>query len=206
MSAHFPTFAKGMPSGRICRLAGNSPLCLLTIIWGAFLSGCSMYRSGFNNLIVAPSQFQIHHDRRATERFHQQIAREALAEQQAAHPGQRFSVDYAAGFEYGVIEYLTNGGVTGPPLLPPRPYWKLASRSGTDNEAAQQWLLGATDGRERAIASGLRTVANVPSSIPMGSTEREILRPRELEALPPPITRGTPPENASDQTGRVSLK
>lgn len=83
---------------------------MFTILLGKTLSGCSMYRSGLYNLVVASSQFRTHHDRCATEHCHPQIARDLLAARAAALPDQAPSVDYAKGFKVGVVDSMTNGG------------------------------------------------------------------------------------------------
>jgi hypothetical protein len=184
--------------GRSCRyLQISIGYFVFTILLGTTLSGCSMYRSGFNNLVVAPSQFRQHHDRCATEHFHRQIARDLLAARAAAQPDQTPSVDYAKGFEEGVVDYLTNGGPESPPLIPPRSYWKISQRHSTHNAAAQQWLAGAADGRAQAAASGQRNLALVPSSIPLDTwpMSQTYVSP-EPEQLPPPIESPASPSAA----------
>ena len=128
------------------------------------VTGCSMYRAGFENLINAPSQFQIQHDRRATERHHRDAAHEALAEWKRSDVNGAATVDYADGFEQGVVDFLTYGGNAPPPVLPPRKYWRLGRRAKTGNLAAEQWLQGAADGRSFAMESGQRDAAVVPAS------------------------------------------
>lgn len=168
-------------------------ICLLwkPNIWGLLLisgytviSGCSMYRSGYQNLVVAPSQFQFHRDRRATEKYHQQLARQAITELQT-HGGQgHLSDDYLAGYEAGIVSYLTDGGNVAPPLLPPRSYWKIGARTGTENAAAQQWLSGASDGREFAATSGMRSLATLPSSLSLAPPHAPVPARNGPEVLP----------------------
>lgn len=179
--------------------------CLI-LSGGLILSGCSMYQAGFENLIVAPSQFHLHKDRRATERYHRELAAEALAELQQTHPRRDYTVDYRAGYEAGVVDYLTNGGTTAPPLLPPRYYWTLGARTTTEHSAAQQWLSGATDGRAHAESSGLRSLAVVPASPVISNASPPLpTRSPSPEALPPPRDGPVFTEQVSDSAGRVKL-
>ena len=184
MSAEFPTFANSGLLEKFRSRARQSPLPLLLLWWGTILGGCSMYRSGFNNLVVAPLQFQLHKDRCSTDRYHRQLARNALQVSRADNSRAEIDPDYAAGFEQGFVEYLTNGGDPLPPLLPPRGYWKLGNRTGTRQNAAQKWLSGATDGRANAAESCLRNSAVIPSTIPMSEFEPVIWESKVPEKLP----------------------
>lgn len=211
MFENCPTCANPPASDERPEIPRGFSNCLLIVsLMHAMLSGCSMSRAGFDNLVVAPSQFRIHHDRTATERHHRQVARDALAARQAANPGHQISKDYADGFENGFVDYLTNGGQTAPPLLPPRGYWKLGQRSRTAHEAGQHWLNGATDGREHAAASGLRDFAVVPSTASVNAEVPVISVPDVPEALPLP-NQSLPdqplstPDGATDRTGREIL-
>lgn len=164
-----------------------------------------MYRSGFNNLVTSPAQFEVQHDTRATERRHREIARAGLAEQRLAHSHRSFSTDYEAGFEQGVIEYLTRGGTTSPPLLPPRQYWTVRKRIGSEHGAAHEWLNGAADGREYAATSGARELAIVPSSVRMEEKLPDGQHLIEVEELPPTSERSKKTKLGLDQTGRANL-
>ncbi len=163
-----------------------------------------MYRSGFNNLVVAPLQFQLHQDRRSTDRHHRQVALDALGATRATNPDLAIDPDYAAGFEQGFVEYLTNGGDSAPPVLPARRYWKVGYRSGTEHNAAQQWLCGATDGRARAAESGLRRFAVVPSTLPPSESEVVTQFSSLPESLPPELGRLTESERMPVRTGNES--
>lgn len=199
-----PRFDRGTATGH--RQIQLYPTMLVVLLFAVFLNGCSMYQTGYHNLVVAPLQFPFHRDRRATEKYHRQLAQEALAELQESRPGTPFSADYIAGYQAGVIDYLTNGGVPTPPLLPPRNYWKISYRAENEHEAAQQWLSGASDGREHAVASGLRDFAVVPSSLFINGGSEGMSISSHSDGRPSAHPHAQARSRTPDMTGRVSLK
>ncbi|MFO1006196.1 MAG: hypothetical protein U0929_09565 [Planctomycetaceae bacterium] len=127
------------------------------------LAGCSMCRMGVQNLCTAPKQFPSERDRRATQKFHQQVAQDAIQEMLSDDESVLLNPDYLAGFEEGVVDYLTYGGDRRPPLLPPRRYWNLSLRGIECQQPGQMWLMGCEDGRAYAERSGYRHSATVVS-------------------------------------------
>ncbi|MBS0266042.1 MAG: hypothetical protein JSS02_29190 [Planctomycetes bacterium] len=171
-------------------LAGSAGLLL------ALVPGCSMYKSGFYNLFIAPCQFHIHKDQDRTEAYHRRVAQEALAEMCQANPEMELTKDYQSGFEDGVVQYLTYGGNELPPLAPPRKYWKLKYHNPEGQQAAQEWLAGCADGRIYAAQSGMRPLATVSNSAwgiaPANPYYGEVTRPTGTTA--PMVPAGISPE------------
>ncbi len=122
-----------------------------------------MTRMGVENLCTAPRQFSGERDRRATLKFHRHVAHVAI--QQMLSDGESVSLDpdYLAGFEEGVVDFLTDGGDRRPPLLPPRRYWNLSLRGVECQQPGQMWLMGCEDGRAYAERSGDRHSSTVVS-------------------------------------------
>jgi len=116
---------------------------------------------GVQNLCTAPKQFPRERDRRATQKFHRQVACEALQQMLADDESVPLDPDYLAGFEEGVVDYLTSGGDRRPPLLPPRRYWNLSLREMESQQPGRMWLMGCEDGRAYAEMSGYRHSATV---------------------------------------------
>ena len=113
-----------------------------------------MYQAGFRNLVVAPFQYREHRDQKLSESYACGVAREAVDRMSSTNPG--LGSDYLAGFEQGVIDFITYGGDQLPPILPPRQYWQLEYRAGDLKDAGQQWLQGCEAGRQYAETTGLR--------------------------------------------------
>jgi hypothetical protein len=124
-----------------------------------------MYQAGFRNLVVAPFQYREHRDQKLSESYACGVAREAVDRMCSTNPG--LGADYLAGFEQGVIDFITYGGDQLPPILPPRQYWQLEYRAGDLQDAGQQWLQGCEAGRQYAETTGLRGLQPVRVNPPL---------------------------------------
>ncbi len=124
-----------------------------------------MTREVIDNLIVAPIKFHRDKDARRTNRIHHLMARETWHE--LLVEGSEYcdaSPDFADGFETGYVDYLTYGGTTLPPVIPPRQYWHINQRYSDANSAGRDWLAGFEFGAKTARGMGIREGASLPAT------------------------------------------
>ena len=184
-----------MASGRVgIRQAIAAPrrLASVSTLLGLLLCacGCSMLRSGTENLVWNPWEFPHNHSLHRMEKTNQKQATGAWRHVQSTEISVASS-DFAAGFQDGYADYLTYGGDGRPPLLAPRRYWRQ-SRFCPAREAAQyEWFAGFEQGVRSADLSGERqqltasvgSVANTDVSVPstMLHVESEMNSKNEVE-------------------------
>lgn len=144
--------------------------------------GCSMLKSGADNLVCNPWEFPHNYSLHRMESLNRKRAAGAWRQLQATEFPVSSS-DFEAGFLEGYADYLTYGGDGRPPLLAPRRYWRQ-SRSGPVGQTAQyEWFAGFEQGVRSADLSGERhqlTAAVESHGRVEGSTTETIL-PAETE-------------------------
>lgn len=169
-----------------------------------------MYQAGFRNLVIAPFLYREHRDQKLSESYACGVAREAVDRMSSTNPD--LNADYLAGFEQGVIDFITYGGDQLPPILPPRQYWQLEYRAGDLHDAGQQWLRGCEAGRQYAETTGLRGLQPVRVNPPMLrpidylTSDSSLVDP---PLQPPSLSESTAPANSESFTTpaiQVSLR
>jgi hypothetical protein len=102
---------------------------------------------------------------RSCKTYHQWAEQEWRVAASSCPNDTGYQADYAFGFQRGFVDYVELGGIGEPPPVPPRQYWKIASRSGAGKERAAQWFEGYRHGARSAMDGGYREFATLQSSL-----------------------------------------
>ncbi len=166
-------------------------LCLFT--------ACAPYHSAHRTLYRNLSEYPPVHDAKESCAVYRSWAEAEWAQVKQVAP-QKHGRAYRRGFLDGFVDAVYAGGNGEPPVIPPRPYWRIWFRNAAGDDEIATWTQGFRHGARTALDGGYRERAIIPTTLRLMSDAsadlHEPIAPQSVYASPQatPMPATTPAE------------
>lgn len=159
--------------------------CLAMIV--CLATSCAPYHSAHRTLYRNLSEYPPVHDAKESCAVYRSWAEAEWAQVKQLAP-QKHGRAYRRGFLDGFVDAVYAGGNGEPPVIPPRPYWRIWFRNAAGDDEIATWTDGFRHGARTALDGGYRERAIIPTTLRLMPEESA-----DLHETVAPQTRATPP-------------
>lgn len=127
-------------------------------------TSCAPYQSAHRTLYRNLSEYPPVHDAKESCAVYRSWAESEWAQVRHVAPKKNGRV-YRRGFIDGFVDAVYAGGNGEPPVVPPRPYWRIWFRNAAGDDEIATWTDGFRHGARTALDGGYRERAVIPTTM-----------------------------------------